>query len=123
MVIRVIRARVQQEKRIEYIQLCENMTIFRMQSQAGDIAHRICDAQGEKIAPILSPFAAGPAGRGRPRKDNRPLFDAALTVIMTGSYWNKVPPGAKIATVWRRYREWEATGAWEQAWQTLLETL
>lgn len=210
MVIRVILAQVQQGKRLDYIHLCENVTVQNMQTYREYLNYRICDpqektpdtvvfatlwesatatqaftqahvakanwaavailpwetdvvvsakvsyvqdtygslitmwqalspfvqqravlapatrltdAQWEMIAPILSPIAAGRVGRGRPRKNNRPLFDAVLTVILTGSYWSKVTPGATVPTAWRRYREWDMTGAWEQAWQALLETL
>jgi transposase/heme-degrading monooxygenase HmoA len=84
---------------------------------------RVTDEQWQMIAPILAPTLLGPSRRGRPRLDNRLIFDAVFTVIHGGLFWSLIPSGATTPTSWRRYREWEATGAWERAWQALLSSL
>jgi transposase/quinol monooxygenase YgiN len=210
-VIRVIRAQAQQGKRPDYIDLCMNTTIPRMQQQPGYLDYRICaahpkqpdrvafatlwdddaavesffrthaagmdwrtttmlpweaqanllvtadvtyiyddyrslitmadhvagyvqrraamlpssvtTAQWQIVAPILASGLTAPPGRGRPRIDNRLIFEGVLSVILTGSFWSNVPPPTNATTAWRRYTEWELAGVWDQAWQALLQTL
>jgi hypothetical protein len=38
-------------------------------------------------------------------------------------FWREVSPGVAAATAWRRYTEWEQSGAWEEAWRILLPAL
>jgi transposase/heme-degrading monooxygenase HmoA len=92
------------------------------QRPAASTPFRLTDAQWEAIAPILNTGLLGASRRGRPRLDNRLIFDAVFTVIHGGLFWSLIPSGATTPTSWRRYREWEATGAWEEAWQALLGT-
>jgi transposase len=96
---------------------------YVLQRASASAPFRITDAQWQVIAPILNSSSLGPARRGRPRLDNRLIFDAVFTVIHGGLFWSLIPSGATTPTSWRRYREWEATGAWEEAWQALLGTL
>jgi hypothetical protein len=81
----------------------------------------LVDAQWARLQPVLYHQAR----RGRRRRDNRALFEATLDVILRGTDWSKgsLAPGAAIATVWRRYKEWEGDGKWASAWQTYVETL
>ncbi|HEY7093815.1 MAG TPA: transposase [Ktedonobacterales bacterium] len=83
----------------------------------------VTNAQWQIVAPILASSLASPSGRGRPRKDDRPIFDGVLSVILTGSFWSNVPPPTNTTTAWRRYAEWELAGVWDQAWLALLQTL
>jgi quinol monooxygenase YgiN/transposase len=83
----------------------------------------VTNAQWQAVAPILASVLTSPSGRGRPRKEDRPLFDAVLCVILTRSFWYNVPPPIKATTAWRRYTQWEVAGVWDQAWLALLPTL
>jgi len=59
---------------------------------------------------------------GRPRTDDRPLFDGVLWMIRTGAQWKTLPPefGPK-STVHQRFQEWVRSGAFDRAWTLLLE--
>lgn len=61
---------------------------------------------------------------GRPRADDRQTLDGILYVLRIGCRWRDLPPqyGSPV-TCWRRFRQWEADGTWEQIWRTLFATL
>jgi transposase/heme-degrading monooxygenase HmoA len=102
--------------------LWSDVSPYVRQRNTASAPFRLTDEQWQVIAPILDPALLGLARRGRPRLDNRLIFDAVFTVIHGGLFWSLIPPGATTPTSWRRYREWEATGAWKEAWQALLST-
>lgn len=58
---------------------------------------------------------------GRPRRDDRPIFDGLIWMARTGAQWAALPRefGPK-STVHLRFTEWIATGAFERAWAVLL---
>ena len=58
---------------------------------------------------------------GRPRRDNRAIFDGLIWLARTGSQWSQLPHefGPK-STVHERFTEWMGTGALERAWALLL---
>lgn len=58
---------------------------------------------------------------GRPRLDDRPIFDGLIWLARTGSQWAALPRefGAK-STVHARFQEWVAQGCFQQAWARLL---
>ena len=58
---------------------------------------------------------------GRPRRDDRAIFDGLIWLARTGGQWSRLPPefGPK-STVHRRLTEWVDTGALERAWAVLL---
>ncbi len=58
---------------------------------------------------------------GRPRRDDRAIFDGLIWLARTGSQWSELPHrfGPK-STVHRRFSEWVAHGALERAWAVLL---
>ena len=58
---------------------------------------------------------------GRPRRDDRALFDGLIWLARTGSQWSQLPRafGPK-STVHLRFTEWAATGALARAWAVLL---
>jgi transposase/heme-degrading monooxygenase HmoA len=102
--------------------LWSDVAPYVRQRDTASAPFRITDEQWQVIAPILDPSLIGPARRGRPRLDNRFIFDAVFTVIHGGLFWSLIPSGASTPTSFRRYREWVASGAWEEAWQALLST-
>src|SRR3954447_15077059 len=58
---------------------------------------------------------------GRPRRDDRAIFDGLIWLARTGAPWSQLPRefGPK-STVHERFTEWVATGALERAWAALL---
>ena len=58
---------------------------------------------------------------GRPRRDDRAIFDGLIWLARTGSQWSELPSrfGPK-STVHARFSEWAASGALERAWAVLL---
>ena len=58
---------------------------------------------------------------GRPRRDDRAIFDGLIWLARSGSQWSQLPPefGPK-STVHERFSEWVASGALERAWAVLL---
>ena len=58
---------------------------------------------------------------GRPRRDDRAIFDGLIWLARTGAQWSQLPRefGPK-STVHERFSEWAASGALERAWAALL---
>ena len=58
---------------------------------------------------------------GRPRQDDRPIFDALIWIARSGGQWAAIPRalGAK-STIHDRFQEWVEQGCFERAWALLL---
>ncbi len=81
---------------------------------------RVDDALWRRLAPLLA--VDKPRKKpGRPRHDDRPLFNGVIWVLRTGAQWDQVPAefGPK-STVHLRFQEWVQTGALQRAWQAVL---
>jgi transposase len=82
---------------------------------------RVDDALWALLAPLLQ--SAKPRKKaGRPRRDDRAIFDGLIWLARTGAQWSQLPRefGPK-STVHERFSEWVATGALERAWAVLLQ--
>jgi transposase len=82
---------------------------------------RVDDALWADLQPLL--VITKPRKKpGRPRNDDRAIFDGLIWLARTGSQWAAVPRefGAK-STVHDRFQEWVEHGCFEQAWARLLE--
>ena len=82
---------------------------------------RVDDVLWRRLAPLL--VVDKPRKKpGRPRADDRPLFDGVIWLLRTGAQWKEMPPefGAK-STVHDRFQEWVQSGAFAHAWTVLLE--
>ncbi len=65
--------------------------------------------------PILSQHEAGRRVFGRPRKDNRPIFDGVMWLNRSGSRWKDLPKEhGPYQTAHRRYQEWVKAGLFDQ---------
>jgi transposase len=81
---------------------------------------RVDDALWALLAPILA-SAKVRKKPGRPRRDDRAIFDGLVWLARTGSQWAALPRefGPK-STVHERFTEWVESGALERAWAVLL---
>ena len=83
---------------------------------------KLSDKQWELLEPLLpgQDFSNG----GRPRIDNRQVFEAIRWVLTTGAQWNEVPEKyGSGKTAWKRFTQWKKQGVWKQIWQRLLVML
>lgn len=83
---------------------------------------KLSDKQWELLEPLLprQDFSRG----GRPRIDNRQVFEAIRWVLSTGAQWNEVPEKyGSGKTAWKRFTQWKKQGIWRQVWQRLLVML
>ncbi len=81
---------------------------------------RVDDALWAAIAPLL--VIEKPRKKpGRPRLDDRPIFDGLIWLARNGGQWATLPRqfGAK-STVHARFQEWVEHGCLEVAWARLL---
>lgn len=82
---------------------------------------RVDDALWAELRPLL--VIAKPRKKpGRPRRDDRALFDGLIWLARSGGQWATLPRefGAK-STVHARFQEWVEHGCLERAWARLLE--
>src|SRR5712692_6571196 len=81
---------------------------------------RVDDPLWAKLKPILASTKVRKKP-GRPRRDDRAIFDGLIWLARTGSQWSQLPSrfGPK-STVHDRLKEWGASGAFERAWALLL---
>jgi transposase len=81
---------------------------------------RVDDALWALLAPILKSDKPRKT-RGRPRRDDRTIFDGLIWLARTGAQWSQLPRefGPK-STVHERFTEWTTSGALERAWAALL---
>jgi putative transposase len=83
---------------------------------------RVDDALWALVAPLLKSDKVRKKP-GRPRRDDRALFDGLIWLARTGAQWSQLPRefGPK-STVHERFTEWTTSGALERAWAALLRT-
>jgi transposase len=81
---------------------------------------RVDDTLWARLAPILT-IDKPRKKPGRPRRDDRLLFDGVIWVLRTGAQWAALPTefGPK-STCHARFQEWVRAGVFPQAWALLL---
>ncbi len=81
---------------------------------------QVDDTLWEVLAPLLRVDKPRLAP-GRPRADDRAIFDGLVWLARTGAQWASLPRafGAK-STVHRRFWEWLETGALQRAWREMV---
>ena len=78
----------------------------------------------DELWALLAPILKSDKERkkpGRPRRDDRAIFDGLIWLARTGAQWSQLPRafGPK-STVHERFSEWVASGALGRAWAVLL---
>ena len=85
----------------------------------------LSEALWERIEPLIPPEPPKPKG-GRPRVPARACLTGILFVLRTGIGWEYLPQEMGCGcgmTCWRRLRDWQAAGVWEQIRRSLLDEL
>ena len=82
------------------------------------------DELWEVAEPLIPPVRV-PARQGQRPVPDRVAFNAIVFVLVTGIAWRHLPRemGCSGVTAWRRLRDWQAAGVWEQLHATLVKRL
>ena len=85
------------------------------------------DELWDLIEPLLPPPKPRPYGHpGRKPKPDRQVLAGILFVLRTGVPWEYVPQemgSGSGMTCWRRLRDWQKAGVWQQIFEVLLAKL
>jgi transposase len=81
---------------------------------------RAPDDLWDRVEPLLPKYRPGKHG-GRPRVDQRRVFDGILYVLRTGCQWNAAPKefGAS-STLHRYFQQWTREGVFFRLWKEAL---
>ena len=85
----------------------------------------VTDELWEVIEPLLPEEPPKPKG-GRPRIDDRAALTGILFVLKSGIPWEMLPQEMGCGsgmTCWRRLKEWNEAGVWENLHHELLDRL
>jgi transposase len=85
----------------------------------------VTDELWEIIEPLLPPEPPKPRG-GRPRVPDRAALTGIIFVLKSGIPWEMLPEEMGCgsgSTCWRRLRDWQEAGVWEELHQALLDRL
>ncbi len=85
----------------------------------------VSDELWQIIEPLLPEEPPKPKG-GRPRVDDRAALTGIVFVLKSGIPWEMLPEEMGCgsgSTCWRRLREWQEAGVWEQLHRVLLDRL
>src|SRR5438132_11877594 len=83
----------------------------------------VSDGLWARIEPLLPRVERRYRYPGRKPIDNRQVLTGILFVLKTGIPWEDLPQEMGCGsgmTCWRRLRDWQAAGVWEQLHQALL---
>ena len=85
----------------------------------------VTDELWEIIEPPLPPEPPKPRG-GRPRVEDRAALAGIIFVLKRGIPWEMLPKEMGCgsgSTCWRRLRDWQEAGVWEELHRVLLDLL
>src|SRR5829696_5223610 len=83
----------------------------------------VTDELWEIIEPLLPPEPPKPRG-GRPRVEDRGALAGIISVLKSGIPWEMLPKEmGSGSTCWRRLRDWQEAGVWEELHRVLLGLL
>jgi transposase len=85
----------------------------------------VSDELWETIEPLLPPEPPKPKG-GRPRINDRAALAGVIFVLKSGIPWEMLPKEMGCgsgSTCWRRLRDWQEAGVWEELHRVLLDRL
>ena len=84
------------------------------------------DSLWAQIEPLLPRHQPDPRG-GRPPIPDRPVLAAIVYMLRAGVPWRLLPAkqlgAGSPTTCWRRVRDWQQAGVWEQLHRRILDEL
>ncbi len=86
----------------------------------------LTDELWDRIEPLIPKRTSPTEKGGRPPVNDRAALTGILFVLKTGIPWEDLPREMNCGsgmTCWRRLRDWQAEGVWDQLHQTLLAEL
>jgi transposase len=84
---------------------------------------QISDEQWAKIEPLIPKPTVGTKG-GRPRADDRLVFEGILWIARTGARWKDLPERyPSPSTCWRRLQQWQEQEVFKDMWRAFLSEL
>ena len=86
----------------------------------------LTDELWDRIEPLIPKPTSPTEKGGRPPVNDRAALTGILFVLKTGIPWEDLPQEMNCGcgmTCWRRLRDWQAEGVWDQLHQTLLAEL
>lgn len=87
----------------------------------------VTDELWSLIEPLIPPRPPAKNGRtGRPRCDDRAALEGIVFHLRTGIGWTKLPAELGYGsgwTCWRRLREWQDAGVWDDVHRLVLDEL
>jgi transposase len=86
---------------------------------------RLAEEFFERALRLLPVLEREPGRAGRPRVEHRVCLEAILYVLFSGLPWASVSDRFAVSgvTCWRRLREWQQAGVWEQLLAELVAEL
>jgi transposase len=83
----------------------------------------LTDEQWKKIEPLIPKAGPRPKG-GRPRADDRMVFEGILWILKTGARWKDLPDRyPHPSTCWRRLKQWYEEDVLKDMWRAFLSEL
>ena len=85
----------------------------------------VSDELWEVVEPLFPEEPPKPKG-GRPRVDDRAALTGIVFVLKSGIPWEMLPQEMGCgsgSTCWRRLRDWQEAGVWEELHRVLLDRL
>lgn len=83
----------------------------------------VTDEQWAKIEPLIPKHEPSRKG-GRPKADDRLVFEGILWVLKTGARWKDLPDRyPHPSTCWRRLRHWYEEDVLKDMWRAFLSEL
>jgi transposase len=85
----------------------------------------LTDELWQRLAPLIPPQPRRFRYPGRRPVHDRATLAGILFVLRTGVAWRDLPAtfGCSGVTCWRRLRDWQASGVWQQLHEGLLAEL
>ena len=84
----------------------------------------LTDGQWVLIGPFLPKLGRRKDGRGRPWRENRPVFNGILWILRTGAPWADLPDRyPSYQTCHRRFQQWVRSGVWRSILEVLAQAL
>ena len=104
----------------------DHVVVERVVRKGQQLPWMVPDGLWERIGPLLPVVPRRADHPGRRRLDDRKVLSGILFVLYTGIPWEFLPQELGFGsgmTCWRRLRDWQEAGVWQQLHELLLAEL